>query len=354
VLRREIRRRASAAAAARLGAAAVVAATVTFGAGAARAGDSDAADELIARGIELREHGKDDEALGVFKQALAKAPGSPRARAQVALAEQALGMWVAADADLAQALEARSDPWIAKNEAALEGALAVIRRHVGSLEVRGPDGAEIFLDGVRVGTLPQSAPLRAEAGRRSLAVRAKGFHATERAIEVPPNGVARETVTLEPLPADRAGGGAGAGGGSGDAGRLGGAGDGSGQRLLGWVFAGTGGALLLGGGAGLLVRQGYISDYNDQCPGLGVNQPPSCDDKVESSRTWMTISLVGLIAGGAFAVGGVALVLTAPSPASATSATSATSVTRASRPDGSGLRVVCAPSLAGAACQGTF
>lgn len=310
--------------------AAIALAVLLFGA-SARADDAET-EKLITRGVALREQGKDDEALAVFKKALDKSPSSARARAQVALAEQALGMWVAADADLSLALAA-DDPWIAKNRSALEGALAVVRRHVGSLEVRGPEGAEVFLDGVRLGTLPGAAPFRAEAGRRSLEVRAKGFHSTERTIEVPANGVARETVTLEPLsPSESSHEPSGKGSAPGvvvvtpDTGAS--------QRLLGWIFVGTGGALLVAGGAALLVRQGYVNDYNDNCNGIGATQTPDCQSKIDSSHTWMTVSLVGLIAGGAFAIGGAALVLTSPSSEAP--------------------KVACAPALGGASCRMTF
>src|SRR6185295_1879926 len=135
----------------------------------------DDADGYIAKGIEARERGRDAEALGLFKKAFAIAP-TPRARAQVALAEQALGMWADAERDLTAALATAGDAWIAKNRVALDGALATIRRHLGDLEVRGPDAAEVYLDGLRLGTTP--GPFRVEAGRRTLEVRARGFVST--------------------------------------------------------------------------------------------------------------------------------------------------------------------------------
>jgi hypothetical protein len=274
------------------------------------AGGDDDAEALIARGIELREKGKDDEALALFKSAYAKSP-TPRARAQVALAEQALGLWVAAESDLVAALAAEADPWITKNRSALEGALAVVRRRVGSLEVRGTEGAEVLLDGVSLGTLPPPAPFRVEAGRRTLELRANGFHSTTRAIEVPPGGVARETVSLVALAPGDAPGRSGLGGetpGAGvDGGRT--------QRLLGWVFAGTGGALLATGAVGMIVRQGIADDYNATCPGLGAVQSGECEQKIDSARTWLTVSIVSLVAGGVFAIGGVTLALTAASGA---------------------------------------
>jgi hypothetical protein len=275
------------------------------------------AEALIAKGVELREKGKDEEALVLFKKAYSKTP-SPRARAQVALAEQALGMWVAAETDLVAALATESDPWIAKNRAALDGALGVIRRHIGALEIRGADGAEVLVDGAPVGVASPGASFRVEAGKRTLEVRSKGHHPTTRSVEVPAGGVARETISLVAISnADAPGAGGGAGGGTI---RVGDDDPGRGQRLLAWAFIGTGGALLATGGVGLLIRKNIVDDYNANCPGLGAAQPAGCEDKVESSRTWNTVSIVSLVAGGVFAVGGIALMVTAPStPAKAAS-----------------------------------
>ena len=328
-----------------------LAALLFFGAVTAHRGRAFAAPEdaeaeaLITRGIDLREHGKDDEALAVFKKALAKSP-SPRARAQVALAEQALGLWIAAESDLVLALAAESDAWIVKNRGAIEGALGVVRRHIGSLEVRGTEGAEVMLDGVRLGVLPAGNAFRVEAGRRTLELRAKGFHPSARTIEVPAGGVARETVMLVALTAEVA---SGANGGSprgpgaardSDPGR--------GQRVLGWVFAGTGGALLVTGGVGMLARKGIVDDYNDRCPGLGAAQPSDCDGKIDSARTWLTVAIVSFIAGGAFTLGGITLALTAPRAGAGASAPRAPG----------GVRVGCAPSSerggASLACSGSF
>src|SRR5215831_5030123 len=86
------------------------------GAGAAPADD---AEGLILRGIELREKRDDQAALQLFRRALEIA-ATGRARAQVALAEQALGRWPDAEADLAAALERADEPWIAEKKALLE------------------------------------------------------------------------------------------------------------------------------------------------------------------------------------------------------------------------------------------
>ena len=322
----------------------VVSLTTSFAGRALAAPDDPDAEALINRGLDLREHGKDDEALAVFKKALAKSP-SPRARAQVALAEQALGLWISAESDLVLCLAAADDPWITKNRGAIEGALAVVRRHLGSLEIRGTEGAEVLLDGVRLGALPATTPFRVEAGRRTLELRAKGFHSTARNVEIAPGSVTRETVMLVALTPDSAGDTSGkqATGGPRDRAVPVDSDPGHGQRVLGWAFATTGAALLVTGGVSMLVRKGIIDDYNIKCPGLGVNQPPDCDGKIASSRTWLTVAIVSLVGGGIFAIGGLTVVATAPSKSTASAG---------------GVRIGCAPSSLGdgatIGCAGTF
>jgi hypothetical protein len=155
------------------------------------------ADALIERGIQLREKGHDDQALVEFRHAYALSP-SPRARAQMALAEQAVGSWVAAEEHLREALSAESDPWIAGRRAILTTAAAAIARHLGSLVVTGPpeSGARVLLDGVDVGPLPLDHPVRVEIGSRLVEVRAPGFYPVVRSVEVGPGMIARETVNL--------------------------------------------------------------------------------------------------------------------------------------------------------------
>src|SRR5262249_18802318 len=123
----------------------------------------------------------------------------PRTLAQIGLAEQALGRWVIAETHVARALEATADPWIAKHRTALDGALAIIRQHLGSLEVVADvSGAEILVDGRAVGTLPLRAPLRLVAGSATLEVRAAGYQPVVRPLLIPAGGLARESVELTP------------------------------------------------------------------------------------------------------------------------------------------------------------
>ena len=240
------------------------------------------------------------------------------------------------------ALSAVDDAWIAKNRGALEGALGTVRRRLGTLEVRGTEGADVMLDGVHLGVLPATAPFRVEAGRRTLEIRKDGFHPTMRSLEIPAGGVARETVTLVAVTPEvvmKPGGPLTAGGGV----AIAGPDPGRSQRLLGWVFTGAGVALMATGGVGLLVRKSYVDDYNIRCPGVGADQSPECADKADSSKTWLTISILSLVSGGIFTVGGLTLVATAPSREAAAPAK---------------VRFACAPSVSGGGgslgCAGSF
>ncbi len=293
------------------------------------------AEQLVARGLELRKQGKDDQALVLFRRADEIAP-SPRTRAQVALAEQALGIWVSAEAHLSAALDARDDAWIDKNRVALTAALDVVKQHVGSLEVLGgAPGAEVVVDGARIGVLPMSAPWRVEVGRRSLEIRARGYHSASRATEIVAGRTTRETIELvreDPAvsspsvanppkivaPSE----------------------PGSTQRVLGWVGVGTGAALLVTGVIAVVARQGAVGSYNDDasCPGRGsAQQPAACQDYISTANSWRTVSIVGFIGGGALTVGGVILLATAPS-AKVPASTAAS----------------CGPAGLGLACVGTF
>jgi hypothetical protein len=157
-------------------------------------------DALLKEGIALRRAGRDREALEVFRRAYAVAP-SPHALAQVALAEQAIGAWVDAEADLSRALAAADDSWIATHRELLEGGLGTIRAHLGWLDVAADvAGAELWVNDARAGTLPLARPVRIEAGSVAFEVRASGYAPVRRSTSVEPGGTARASVHLVPLP----------------------------------------------------------------------------------------------------------------------------------------------------------
>lgn len=160
------------------------------------AASEDEANAAISHGVALRQAGNDDEALAEFRRADQIFP-SARAKAQIALAEQALGQWVSAERDLRAALALTDDPWIQRNHDALNAALVQISSRLGSLEVRtNAPGAELFINEERAASLPLTAPVRVPVGTVNIEVRANGYASQRRPVEVTPNGRLREVFTL--------------------------------------------------------------------------------------------------------------------------------------------------------------
>ncbi len=272
-------------------------------------------DTLIEEGLAKRTAGDDEKALELFQKADAMRP-SGRSRAQIALAEQALGMWVQSEIDLARALEQPSDPWIAKNGKVLEAALATIRKHLGSLEMRGtPAGAEILVDGKRTGFLPLDKPLRLEVGRRLVEVRALAHHPLSRTVEIESGQLARESVTLVPSLAGESGGAARAPAPVDlEPKREGPRSSARAPSPLGWVLFAAGGAGVAFGIASIFVANGHANEFNDDdlCNGFS-NQPPRCTERASAARTWRTVAVASLAGGGALALSGTLVLVLAPS-----------------------------------------
>lgn len=157
----------------------------------ATAGD----DELIHEGVQLRRQGRNAEALEAFQRAYGIRP-TLRAQAQIALAQQALGQWVAAEKGLEAVLVSQQDPWIQRHRVALEMALDTVRRHLGTLEVdTNLGGAEIFVDGRLVGRAPlPEQGVRVAAGSVRIEVRTAAGASMVRDTMVPAEGVARASI----------------------------------------------------------------------------------------------------------------------------------------------------------------
>jgi hypothetical protein len=163
-------------------------------AGVAAAAEPATAEELIRRGIELRQQGKETRALPFFQKAYELTP-APRTAAQLGLNEMALGYQLDSERHLAEALSSSHDLWIHKNRAVLEEAIAKVRQAIGEITIRGPDGAEAFVNGKSVGRLPLVKPVRLGEGPSSVELRAQGAVTPRKSVQV--MGGKTEEVTLE-------------------------------------------------------------------------------------------------------------------------------------------------------------
>jgi hypothetical protein len=136
---------------------------------------------LVSRGLELRRERRDAEALTLFQTAYSSA-AQPMILGQIALAEQALGRWLAAERDLSAVL-ATHDTWADANRSALEKALTVIQLHLSSLTVTSNvESAELWLDDQDLGKV--GAQVRVMAGPHTLSLRAVDGRTTTRSVEL--------------------------------------------------------------------------------------------------------------------------------------------------------------------------
>lgn len=152
----------------------------------------------IQRGVELRREGRNGEALVEFQKAFALDP-SPRARAQIALALQALGDWLGAERWLEEALEAHDDAWIARYETDLRAALATVQAHLGSLSLHvDAQEGEVLVNGAPAQALPSSSPIRVVAGSVDVIVRVPGHADVHRVLPVAAGAEVSEDVAVGP------------------------------------------------------------------------------------------------------------------------------------------------------------
>jgi len=90
-----------------------------------------------------------------------------------------------------------------QNRTTLEEALSFIEKRLANLDIWGPpDGAEMYLDGERVGAFPFAGPQRVPAGNPELMIKAKGFATVRRPLELKAGTAVREHVVLRPFALD--------------------------------------------------------------------------------------------------------------------------------------------------------
>lgn len=169
---------------------------------AVRAAEPETADQLVAKGVELRKKGDHTGALREFQAAHAKEP-SGRTLAQMGIAEATLQRWTDADEHLAQALGS-AGPWVEKNRSTLEQTLQTVRMHTAEVSINGPAGAVVTIADKVVGQLPLPNILRVREGAVAIKVESPGHKPFSQIITVGGGTRLIVTATLEPLPPDPA------------------------------------------------------------------------------------------------------------------------------------------------------
>jgi hypothetical protein len=251
----------------------------------------------------------------------------PRALAQIAIAEQALGSWLDAEAHMKEALSKTEDAWISTRRPALERALADVQLHLASVDIRGGvPGADVRVNGRPAGRLPLNEPLRVVAGSSTVDVNAPGYFPVSRVVNVAAGGIARETIELFPTgapapvvtaPVAPLAPPASAPSPTPDAPP---ATSGTStspeekpfpRRQVGVGLAAAGAATLVFGVAAQVVREVKMGNFNDGCSLDDNNHVvggSGCQSQYDSANTWTTAAVVGYVAGGVMLAGGAALI----------------------------------------------
>ena len=266
------------------------------------AADSPSDEQLIQEGLELRREGKDADALELFQRAHEQTP-SARALAQIALAEQALGRWVDAEAHLDLVLGMK-DPWVTQRRGLLTKALAEVRSQLGTLEIHAnQNGAAVFVDGSPRGTIPL-APMRLSAGTHEVVLTANGSKRTVRTVRVQRNTTTVFDVELTPVRDSRAAEAREdrpkAARPSADATSASTNRRSSWQRTAAWIALASAGALLLGSVTAHVIREREAALYNDdsRCLRGTLSRSEACGDNRQAAETAETFAVVGYVATG--------------------------------------------------------
>lgn len=259
-----------------------------------------AEDEVLLRaGVEHRRSGRDAEALDAFRRALA-VRRTPRALAQVALAEQALSLWLEAEEHLDQALREDADPWIKQNRAALEGAARLVAGKLAWLSVRSNvSDATLLVGGRPAGVVSSQARVRAVAGQVVVELRRPSGAAESRSVLLVPAQEAQVSIDFPPDKAPPAP--AAPPPTAEPAGSL--------RGTVGIVAVGAG-VIGLGLGTGFGLHAASLKRERDaDCEG-GCTEAGVTADR--DGRSAATVSTVAFAAGAGLATLGLVLVLTVP------------------------------------------
>lgn len=312
-------------------------------------GRTDVATEaLIEEGIALRRSGKDEAALNVFLNAEQRAPTSVRVLLHVTTAAQATGKWLLAHQYLQKAALYREDAYYQRHRASIRTVEEAIAQHVGRLRVVGnPVGAEVLVNGERIGMLPLAEPKVLETGSYILEVRKAGYFPLRRPISVGTGlALSQETTELKvssisALPASSAGASVSGASGSGSDAAV----SPLRSRWITVALAGTSVGLLATSAVAFVARENEASHWNDDSACLDPMNPSAsredlCGDSRSDAKTAQTVGIVTGALGLGFGGAAVAhFIWSAPEPTTGSRARPSTA---------------CAFGIGSFSCRGSF
>jgi PEGA domain len=257
-------------------------------------------ERLLTESVERRRDGNDAEALRLVEQARLQS-ASPRVRAHLAAAHQALGHWLEAELLLRELANMTGDAYVTSQAPALKRARDFVQQHLGRIDVVGqPAKAEVLLSGRRLGFLPLTEPAIADVGSYVLEVRREGYHPVSRPVSISAGGFVREAVELVPqavspsvgpdvlTEAARSSEAA------------------PGPSWLTWTLAGLGTAAAATGAVALWSRERHASRWNGSaCLAPQLERGDVCPGERDAALTAQRVAITSGVAAGALLGGAV-------------------------------------------------
>lgn len=273
---------------------------------------------LIAEAVQEFEAAHWIEARALFLRAHEQKP-SARTFRGLGFVEFELRNYLRADEYLRQALADSRHALTASQRREVEAAHARVQGFLGLYRIEVvPGSAQVLVDGATPGHV-QDGSIVLEAGEHVLSFSAEGHAPLERRLDV--RGGERESLRIE-LQAQTPGAAANASVEASVAGvRDPTPSSGGTQRVLGWVGVGAGALGLAAGIAMVLRRSSKLSEADAICPtgdcgAISTMELASNNQRIREltsdADTAGTLGAIGLAAGGALAIAGVALLFTAP------------------------------------------
>ncbi len=194
------------------------------------------------------------------------------------------------------------DEVTAARQEAIRVELSRLRDLSGELDIQGPDGARVHVDGIERGTLPLVGTLRVAGGRHRITVIQDGKTIDERDIKLSGRGVvaisvaepssrpeqgepaeSTATASLEKKPRKP-------------------------LRLWGWITAGTGAATAIAGGITGGVALSKTGDLEDRCKDNICTDKSDMDLKGEAENLGLATDIL-IPVGGTLVAAGILMIL---------------------------------------------
>jgi len=270
--------------------------------------------EEFRQALSLEVAGNYEKALSLFKE-VAQVKSSPAVRFHIGTCEEKMGDWVQAVGSYRLALHEGQQQSAKDVIDAAQEALTALEPKIPKMTIVRGDGAavaKVELDGRALGGASVGTPMPVNPGPHVIKASAPGRQSITVEVTVAEKETKQVDLVLPPGSPDASPAG---GAGTGDTSRTADAAEPSGvspMKIAGFVSVGVGVVSLGVAGVFFLMRQGAISDLDDQCGADRQQCPPAAESTFDDGQTYSTVATATFIGGLGAAALGTVLILAAP------------------------------------------